>query len=238
MKKRILVFLILIAQVLSTFTGCDFIYRKNREKYADLPYMKYDEHGHLIYNGIEYEYAFGPFYNDCGIIFENGHEILKFESWFGFLQTARGYGIEDFGEYVFIDTGSLYGREKYIKVGFEFFYMMEKIDYITIRDPFDYTDETKIIDIFSNNNLSLKDIVTLDEGVDWYDLTETIGYADFHFLNYSTYVNSMIRCWESEWYINVYDIGSYYYTCYRINDEYKSYFEDAILQFEINKSGE
>lgn len=238
MKKRILIFLILIAQVLSTFTGCDFIYRKNREKYADLPYEEFDEHGHLVYNGIEYEEASFIPYVTC-ICFENQHRILKCEGWFGFLHSVLGSGIEDFGEYVYITEGAIYGSCSYIKVGFEFLYMAEKIDYITIGNPYDDADETKIIDIFSNNNLSLKDIVTLDESVCGYDLEYTNWYGYFHFSEYCTiYVKSALRYNESEWYVELYDFESECCFYYRINDEYKSYFEDAILQFEINKSGE
>ena len=235
--KRVILFILLLSQILISFNGCALVVEtyKDIQEIKQLPPLERDEKGNIIYNSCVYEeiYVFDNFR------FKEGHPIAQTKFW-GMLTEVLAYGIEDFGEYVFIQIGiGSAGTTHYIKSGFEFpNHMLMECSGMEIRCTPGSNKPVNITDIFEKNALTLNDITDEVNIDNFYEKVEEKLDVTIYFSNYETIymtgVGLAIR--EGKLYFSIFIPGYVegdtkvhaYLRRYMIKDEYQIYFENAI----------
>ena len=184
MKKQKVALILLITYVLSCFTSC-IIYETCDEiqRIKSLPHVVYDDNSNILYNGSTYIASHNPI-NPFGFKSE-GYPIAQTEYW-GLPDAVMAYGIEDFGEYVYLDLSGFAGQDVYYKSDFEFpDYLAMKCSGIYLSLDCSQIKGEKIIDLSNNDNLYLKDIL-IESNLDNYDHTNWKAYVKVHFADYQT----------------------------------------------------
>lgn len=248
MLKRIISIILLLLIVLVSTTGC-FLYEmyKSNQELKKLPELEYDENRNVIYNGSVYEriyrgsltpYSFkGPY-----------HTIARAEYW-GIQHSVLAFGIEDFGEHIYIDNFSfLAGGSEFLKSGFEFpDYLNIQVSGIFIDSEYGAIHGVDVFVDVDEKPLFLKDVLTST------DITlageQTLAYMDVYFTDYQTIYLRSARLYiiNDEVYVGIYgytrdkynnDTNTIIYTPqdqhFKVNDEYQELFKNAIKELDNN----
>ena len=227
--KRTIAFVLLLVQILLCFTGCTFVdwmveVYEYHQMLKKLPLVEEINNKEIMYDGCIYYYL-----DSYEIIFRpeatigrlNVESILKIY--------VQGCGKKDFGEYVFLQVDSIYGPKLYVKEGIEI------PDILTLEcDRFyftiDYKDNNIVIyDTPEDDFLCLKDVVT-----EWNEEDSQSGTSEIY--DHDVLIN--LTEYE-ELYLSILlsrkngDLFSYINRrIYKINDEFKPYFENALKELE------
>jgi hypothetical protein len=242
MLKRIISIILLLLIVLLSTTGC-FLYEiyQSSQELKQLPQLEYDENRNVIYNDSVYEeihpnmlpYGFkGPY-----------HDIARGEYW-GIPYSIQAVGIEDFGEYIYIDNLALFwGGSGYLKSGFEFpDYLNTQVSGIFINSEYGTFYGVDVFADVDENPLFLKDVLVSTDIA----LTEqqNLAYMNVHFTDYQTIYLSgaSLYIWNDEVYVEIQewirdkdnDTNTFIYTLqrflFKVNDEYQELFKNAIAE--------
>ena len=237
--KNLLCLILLVASVFS-FSSCF----SNVD--MSLPKAVFDEDGNILYNGKVYlsESSIGRpmFLHLYPLAFKNHTLIMRKTIPQGFQVPVYGYGLEDFGEYVYLfNYASMFYEEgNYLKEDFVLpDYWILTIQSISFTDfeirsssfiPHEITDK-KYDEVLADKVLKITDIVDLNSGLpeaiycDPHNpIAELLCFIDIYFNEYQTiYLDSaQVYRYSDNLYLSIGDM------IYMIKSEYVALFENAL----------